>query len=133
MRGELPSQEQTTCSGTRVGVLFSCWLAPLEATLYGTIVTNPRRRRNAGGASFRSVGWRSSNPSLCWLRLGTAVQRPHVRSCHRRPRTLCRGSVAESASSSHAMGSEELCDFPFSDLASSRLQHKINKFFVAGA
>jgi hypothetical protein len=30
------------------------------------------------------------------------------------------------------MGSEELCDFPFPDLASSRLQHKINKFFVAG-
>ena len=30
------------------------------------------------------------------------------------------------------MGSEELCDFPFPDLASSSLKHKINKFFVAG-
>ena len=28
------------------------------------------------------------------------------------------------------MGSEELCDFPFPDLASSRLQHKINKFVI---
>jgi hypothetical protein len=57
-------------------------------------VANPRRRRGAGGASSRCVGWRSSNPSPCWLRHGTVEPRPHNRSCLRRSRTLHRGSVA---------------------------------------
>jgi len=60
----------------------------------GTIVANPRHRRGAGVASSRCVGWRSSNPSPCWLRLGTAERRPRIRSCLRRSRRLRRGSVA---------------------------------------
>ena len=81
--------------GTRVAVLFVCWLAPLEATLYGTIVADPRRRRGAAVASSRCVGWRSFTPSPCWLPHGTAVRQPHIRSCPRRSRRLRRGSVAD--------------------------------------
>jgi hypothetical protein len=44
--------------------------------------------------SFHFVGWRSSNPSPCWLRLGTGERRPRIRSCGQRSRTLRRGSVA---------------------------------------
>ena len=81
-------------AGTRAGVPFVCWLAPLEALQYGTIVANPRRRRGAAVVSFRCVDSSSSNPSRCWLPLDTAEPRPHTRSYHRRSRTLRRGSVA---------------------------------------
>ena len=60
----------------------------------GTIVANPKRRRGARVASFRSVGSSSSNPSPCWLRLDTGEPRPHTRSCRRRSRTLRCVSVA---------------------------------------
>ena len=43
-----------------------------------------RRQRGAGGASFRCVDSNSSNPSLCWLPLDIAVQRPRIRSRARR-------------------------------------------------
>ncbi len=75
--------------GTRVAVLFVGWPASSE-----TSVANPRLRHVAAVASFRSVGSSSSNPSLCWRPLDTGPQRPHTRSCHRRSRTLHRGSVA---------------------------------------
>ena len=57
-------------------------------------MANPRRRRVAAVASFRSVGSSSSNPSPCWRPLDTGAQRPHTRSCRRRSQTLRRGSVA---------------------------------------
>ncbi len=57
-------------------------------------MANPRRRRGEGVASSRCVGWRSSSPSLCWLRRGTEVRRLHIRSCHRRSRRLHQESVA---------------------------------------
>jgi len=44
--------------------------------------------------SIQLVVLRSSNPSLCWLRLDTAEPRPQTRSCPRRSRTLHLGSVA---------------------------------------
>ncbi len=44
--------------------------------------------------SIQLVGWRSSNPSPCWLRRGTEVRRPRIRSCLRRSRRLRRGSDA---------------------------------------
>ena len=50
---------------TLAAVLSVCWLAPLEATLYGTIVANPRRRRGAGVASFRCVCWRDLPTHRC--------------------------------------------------------------------
>jgi len=76
-------------AGTRVGVLSAGWPASNE-----TIVANPRHRRGEGVASSRSVGWRSSNPSPCWLQRGTGEPRPHSRSCPQRSRRLRRGSVA---------------------------------------
>ena len=75
--------------GTRVGTLFAGWPAS-----NGTIVANPKRPRGVAVASSRCAGWRSSNPSPCWLRLGTGEPRPHIRSCLRRSRRLRRGSVA---------------------------------------
>jgi hypothetical protein len=71
-------------TGTRVGVLFAGWPAPLEALLFGAIVASPKRRRFARVGSFRSVGSNSSNPSLCWLPLDIVEPRPRIRSCHRR-------------------------------------------------
>ena len=113
---------------TLAGVLFAGWLASS-----GTIAANPRPQRVATVASSRCAGSSSSNPSPCWRPLDTAVRRPHTRFCRRRSQTHRRGWGAKSAYLSRAMRSEELGDFPFPDLASSRLQHKINKFFVAGA
>ncbi len=52
---------------------------------------NPRRRRGEAVASSRCVGWRSSNPSPCWLRRVTGEPRPHSRSCRRRSRRLRQG------------------------------------------
>ena len=64
---------------TLVGTRSADWLAPIEALQGGTIVANPRPRRGAGGESSRCVGWRSPNPSPCWLRRGTALCRPSTR------------------------------------------------------
>ena len=75
-------------TGTPVVVPFVCYPAS-----NGTIVANPRRRRDATVASSRCVGWHSSNPSPCWLPLGTAVQRPRIHSCRRRSQKLRRGWV----------------------------------------
>ena len=51
--------------GTHAGVRFACWHAPIEALQSGTIVANPRRRRGAGVASFRCVGWRDLPTHRC--------------------------------------------------------------------
>ena len=89
MRGELPNQLHTTCNGnSRCSSV--CLLARIEWNNRG----NPRRRRGEAVASSRCVGWRSSNPSPCWPRRGTAVRQPRIRFCHRRSRTLHRGWVS---------------------------------------
>jgi len=81
-------------TGTRAGVRFACWHAPIEALQSGTIVANPRHRRGAAVASSHCVSWRSSSPSPCWVRRDTAERRPRIRSCGQRSRTFRRGSVA---------------------------------------
>jgi hypothetical protein len=82
------AKSKPRAAGTRAAVPFACWPASNDI-----IAASPRRRRGAEVASFRSVGWRSSNPSPCWLPLDTAVPRPHSRSCSRRSQKLRRGSV----------------------------------------
>ena len=62
-----PTSYRRRATGTHAGVRFACWHAPIEALQSGTIGANPRRRRGARVASSRCVGWRSSNPSPCWL------------------------------------------------------------------
>jgi hypothetical protein len=77
MRGELPSQEQTTCSGnSRCSSV--CLLARIEWNNRGQPETPARRSR----------------PSPCWLRRDTAVQRPRIHSCPQRSRTLRQESDA---------------------------------------
>ena len=83
------ARSRPRATGIRVAVPFAGWPAS-----NGTIVANPRRRRDAVNVSFRSVSWHSSNPSQCWLRLGTGEPRPRIRSCLRRSRTLRPRSVA---------------------------------------
>jgi hypothetical protein len=51
---------------------------PAGCASNGTIVANPRRRRGAGVASSRCVGWHSFNPSPRWLRHGTVESRPRI-------------------------------------------------------
>ena len=75
---------------TRVGALFACLHAPLEALQSGTIVANPRLRRGATVASSCCAGWHSSNPSLCWLPLDIVERQPQTRFCRRRSRRLHR-------------------------------------------
>jgi hypothetical protein len=99
-------------AGTHVAIRSAGWPAS-----NGTVVANPRRRRGAEVASSRCVGWHSSNPWLCWPPLGTAVQRPHIRSCRRRSRRPRRGSVAVQERSDN-------CESH--DLRGARLQLKTN-------
>ena len=73
------AKSKRRAAGICVGVRSVCWPAS-----NGTIVANPKRRRGAGGASFRCVDSNSSNPSLCWLPLDIAVRRPRIRSRARR-------------------------------------------------
>jgi hypothetical protein len=49
-------------AGTRVAVRSVYWLAPLEATLYGTIVAGLRRRRGARVEATRYIRLTSSSP-----------------------------------------------------------------------
>ena len=67
--------------------------------------------------SNQLVGWRSSNPSLCWLPRGTAVRRLHIRSCLRRSRRLHRGSDAVR---------ERSGNYGFPGLRGARLRTKTN-------
>jgi hypothetical protein len=113
-------------TGTRAGVRFACWHAPIEALQNGTIVANPRRRRGAGGASSRCVGWHSSIRSLCWLRLGIAVRRPRIRSWLQGSRTLRRGSTAareRSGSCNHFAMKK-----PLSNSSNTQGKHSIVRF-----
>ena len=50
---------------TLVGARSAGWPAPIQALQNGTIVANPRRRRGAGVASFRCVGWRDLPTHRC--------------------------------------------------------------------
>jgi len=89
-----PTSEDPRARGVRVAVQF----VYLPASI-GTIVANLKRRRGAGVTSPRLVNWRSSNPSLCWLRHGTEERRPHFQSHLQRSRRPRRGSDGSRASS----------------------------------
>ena len=125
MRGELPSQEQTTCSGN-LRWSSVCLLARIEWNNRGQPETPARRRRRV--ISVRRFEFFQPIAVLAAARYCGAAT-TYSLSCPT-SRTPRRGMGAESVSSSRAMESEELCDLPFPNLASSSLQYKINKFLV---